>query len=256
MTFGGLIDSHLKAYPKCRTAYEAAEKEKKKSNAARLFGGALTTEPQSKPDGGSSASMTKASTKVNLGAPDSMASSILGGFELLAHKMDSLHKEAMSRIDFLDSKLSKGMEGMQQQLTRMQQQQPPPQKECGPKDPAALTAIKSVDDLLRYYPILRCAGPTLWCSICCTAQPAARLLDDDLLPREGVFNDIYTRKFSEVKKDVTRHIEGGAKHKQKADLKEAREKAAKSQMGTACCRGKRYKRVMIIMVAVPQCLMG
>ena len=188
MTFGGLIDSHLKAYPKCRTAYEAAEKEKKKSNAARLFGGALTTEPQSKPDGGSSASVTKASTKVNLGAPDSMASSILGGFELLAHKMDSLHKEAMSRIDFLDSKLSKGMEGMQQQLTRMQQQQPPPQKECGPKDPAALTAIKSVDDLLRYYPILRCAGPTLWCSICCTAQPAARLLDDDLLPREGVLH--------------------------------------------------------------------
>jgi len=51
MTFGGLIDSHLKAYPKCRTAYEAAEKEKKKSNAARLFGGALTDDGAAKQAG-------------------------------------------------------------------------------------------------------------------------------------------------------------------------------------------------------------
>ena len=96
MTFGGLIDSHLKAYPKCRTAYEAAENEKKKANAARLFGRAA--EPPTNADGGSSAPVTKASTKVNSGAHDSNSSAILQGFELLAQKMDLQHKEAMSKI--------------------------------------------------------------------------------------------------------------------------------------------------------------
>ena len=59
MTLGYLLDTHLKASPECRTAYVAAEREKKKVNAARLFGGA-PTEPPTKPDGGSSASVTKA----------------------------------------------------------------------------------------------------------------------------------------------------------------------------------------------------
>ena len=158
MTFGGLIDSHLKAYPKCRTAYEAAEEEKKKSNAARLFGGALTTEPQSKPDGGSSASGTKASDKVNSGAPDSMPSTILAGFELLAQQMQQQHKEAMGRIDFLESRLGRGLGSMQQQLNALQQAQPQAQQvqqvQQQQKEPAALTAVTNVDDLVRYYPVL------------------------------------------------------------------------------------------------------
>ena len=146
MTFGGLIDSHLKANPKCRTAYEAAEEEKKKSNAARLFGGALTTAPQSKPDGGSSDCGTKASNKVNLGALESNSSSILAGFELLGQQMHLMHKEAMSRMDFLENRLAKGMGSMQQQIKSMQQQQQQPQpqaqqKQQQQKQPAALTAV-------------------------------------------------------------------------------------------------------------------
>ena len=38
MTFGSLMDTHLKGNSQCRMAYEAAENEKKKANAARLFG--------------------------------------------------------------------------------------------------------------------------------------------------------------------------------------------------------------------------
>ena len=200
MTFGGLIDSHLKAYPKCRKAYDAAENEKKKSNAARLFGGALTTEPQSKPDGGSSASGTKASDKVNSGAPDSMPSTILAGFELLAQQMQQQHKEAMGRIDFLESRLGRGIGSMQQQVNSMQQWQQAQvqvqqkQQQQQQQQPAALAQATTVDDLLRFYPILRRAGTTLWCSICCTAEPAARLLDADVMPREGVLLSASWRK--------------------------------------------------------------
>ena len=51
MTLGSLLDTHLKGSSQCRTAYEAAEEEKRKANSARLFGRALTTEPPNKPDG-------------------------------------------------------------------------------------------------------------------------------------------------------------------------------------------------------------
>ena len=60
MTFGSLMDTHLKGNSQCRTAYEAAENEKKKGNSARLFRRALTTEPPNKPDGASSASGSEA----------------------------------------------------------------------------------------------------------------------------------------------------------------------------------------------------
>ena len=95
MTFGSLMDTHLKGNSQCRTAYEAAEEEKRRANSARLFGHALTTEPPNKPDGASSASGSKAPNKVNSGALDSNSSAIFQGFELLAQEMDLQHKEAM-----------------------------------------------------------------------------------------------------------------------------------------------------------------
>ena len=160
MTVGSLVDRHLKESAKCRTVYEVAEEEKKKSNAARLFGGALTTAPQSKPDGGSSDCGTKASSKVNLGALESNSSSILAGFELLGQQMHLMHKEAMSRMDFLENRLAKGMGSMQQQIKSMQQQQQPQpqaqQKQQQQKQPAALTAVTNLDNLVRYYPVLQC----------------------------------------------------------------------------------------------------
>ena len=108
MAVGSLVDRHLKESAKCRTVYEVAEEEKKKSNAARLFGGALTTAPQSKPDGGSSDCGTKASNKVNLGALESNPSSILAGFELLGQQMHLMHKEAMSRTGLPGEQVGQG----------------------------------------------------------------------------------------------------------------------------------------------------
>ena len=161
MTLGSLLDTHLKGSPQCRTAYEAAEEEKRKANSARLFGRALTTEPPNKPDGGSSASGTKAPNKVNSGALDSNSSSVLAGFELLGQQMHLMHKEAMNKIDFLESRLGQRLGSMQQQLNALQQAQQVQQVQQQQKKPAALTAVTNVDDLVRYYPVLQCTPEKL-----------------------------------------------------------------------------------------------
>ena len=94
--------------------------EEKVQRRSALRWRADTTAPQSKPDGGSSDCGTKASNKVNLGALESNPSSILAGFELLGQQMHLMHKEAMSRMDFLENRLAKGMGSMQQQIKSMQ----------------------------------------------------------------------------------------------------------------------------------------
>ena len=47
----------------------------------------------------------------------------MSGFELVCSKMQNLHKEAMNRVDFLESRLDKGMSSMQQQIKSLQQPQ-------------------------------------------------------------------------------------------------------------------------------------
>jgi len=145
--------------------------------------------------------VTTALDKVNLVAPDSMAQSILSGFELVCSKMQNLHKETMSRVDFLESKLDKGMSSMQQQIKSLQQHQQQQvqvqQKQQQQKKPAALTAVKNWDDLVRYYPVLQCTPSKVWCTVCCVSGPSMGLIDDGLDPIFGIWDA--TRPFKDVK---------------------------------------------------------
>jgi hypothetical protein len=68
------------------------------------------------------------------------------------------------------------------------------------------------------------AGGFIWCTSCCESAPAARLLDEDIMPRHGIWDAM--QDFKVLKSSVCRHFEGGrsAAHKLKAQAAAAQAK--------------------------------
>jgi hypothetical protein len=59
------------------------------------------------------------------------------------------------------------------------------------KHPAALTACKAPGDLVRYFGGLQQAGGFIWRTSCCESAPAARLLDEDIMPSQAARHGIW-----------------------------------------------------------------
>ena len=96
-----------------------------------------------------------------------------------------------------------------------------------PKEPAALTACKAPDDLVRYFESLQQASDFNWCTSCCGSPPALvlegsppavhplythytpaalSLLEDDQIPKHSIWDA--TQELRKLKDNVKRHFEG------------------------------------------------
>jgi hypothetical protein len=85
-----------------------------------------------------------------------------------------------------------------------------------------VAGMQGTRDLVRYFGGLQQAGGVIWCTSCCESAPAARLLDEDILPRHGIWDAM--QDFKVLKSNVYRHFEGGksAAHKLKQVAKKAK----------------------------------